>query len=79
MQQILAVIIGALICAGLAVAVAYLYRDKQSLLTPCGSCKQDCPSKEMTPKEQKKYYLHEIQAADSDCRNAGDSGEGKNV
>ena len=78
-MQILAVIIGALICAGLAVLVAYLYKDKQSLLTPCGSCKQDCPSKEMTPKEQKKYYMHEIEAEDSSCRTAGGSGEGKNV
>ncbi len=66
--QILAVVIGALIVAGLAVLVAWLYRDKPMQLTPCGSCRQDCPSKEMSPKEQQKYYERELTAKTSACR-----------
>ena len=73
--QILAVVIGALIVAGLAVLVAWLYRDKPMQLTPCGSCRQDCPSKEMTPKEQQKYYERELAEKTSACRAAEDSRE----
>lgn len=67
MSQILAVIIGALICAGLAVLVAWLYKDKPMQLTPCSSCKADCQAKTMPKGEQKAYYEKELKSAASAC------------
>ena len=60
MSQILAVIIGALICAGLAVLVAWLYKDKPMQLT-------DCQAKTMPKGEQKAYYEKELKSAASAC------------
>ena len=61
MEQIIAIVIGSLFIAGLAASLAFLYKDKPMQSSPCRTCTADCPSKKLSPEEQKEYYKKELE------------------
>lgn len=69
MTSLLAIVFGAFFVACLSVLVVFVYKDKPWKYTPCRDCAFDCPSKKLSPSEQKEYYEKEQMTG---CRGTGE-------